>query len=307
MKLPHRLRRFARSFLPILSLLGTPLAAQPAVHDVADTQDADPALWVVRDADTTIYLFGTVHVLRPGLSWFDEAVRAAFDSSDELETEIPLPVDPRVIGPQLAALAPAPDGRTITGDLTPEQLEVYRTGLTHFGIDPAQIDHIKPWVISLQLALALYAEAGYDSSSGAEQALAAAAEAGHKHLAAFETVEQQLDFLDSTPRSEQIAGILQMLGDLPAARAAIDTMIGAWARGDPDTTANVINEGMDASPETFRILLTDRNRRWAQAIKARLDQPGTVFVAVGTGHLAGPTSVQAQLHALGIEATRVKY
>ena len=70
---------------------------QAAAPAAAATVDADPALWVMKDDDTTIYLFGTVHVLKPGLSWFDEAVRDAFDKSDQLMLEMVMPEDQAVL------------------------------------------------------------------------------------------------------------------------------------------------------------------------------------------------------------------
>ena len=80
--------RLSRPLLRTLATLSI-AAATPAMAGPPPIPDADPALWVVRDEDTTIYLFGTIHVLRPGVTWFDDGIKAAFDASDELVTEIP--------------------------------------------------------------------------------------------------------------------------------------------------------------------------------------------------------------------------
>jgi uncharacterized protein len=295
-------------------LLAAPAIAQDAAPATAatpapavETVDADPALWVVRDADTTIYLFGTVHLLRPGLSWFDEAVKEAFDASDELKIEVVLPENTASIGPAFVAAASYPAGTTLTSRLSPEQLTTYQAGLQRFGIPAAALDPYEPWFVGLQLAQGLYAAMGMTPDSGAEKTLTTAATAAGKSISGFETVEDQLGFLDGTPESEQIGGLLMFFERAGEARGMVDRLLASWTEGKPEDTAAVMNEGMVNSPETVRILLTDRNRRWADTLKARMDQPGTVFVAVGAGHLAGDNSVQTFLAERGLTAERVAY
>ena len=80
-----------------------------------------------------------------------------------------------------------------------------------------------------------------------------------------------------------------------------------WAAGKTDLIAKELNEGVTKTPEAMKVLLIDRNRRWADWIKARLDKPGTVFISVVAGHLAGATSVQTELAKRGVKAVRVRY
>src|SRR3546814_19941607 len=84
-------------------------------------------------------------------------------------------------------------------------------------------------------------------------------------------------------------------------------MVVLWAKGDPDGLAIAMNESLAATPELAKTLLWDRNARWADQLKARMDEPGTVFVAVGAGHLAGERSVQDYLKARGLTVERVEY
>lgn len=280
-------------------------AAAPAA--AAQTVDADPALWVVRDADTTIYLFGTVHVLRPGLSWFDEAVKEAFDASDELKIEVVLPENTAELAPRFIAAGSYPAGTTLSSRMTPEQLASYQAGLQRFGIPAAALDPYEPWFVGLQLAQGLYAAMGMSPDSGAEKTLTTAAAAAGKPVSGFETVDDQLGFFDGTPESEQISGLIMFFDRAPEMRGMVDRLLTSWTEGKPEDTAAVMNEGMENSPETVRILLTDRNRRWAESIQARMEQPGTVFVAVGAGHLAGNNSVQTFLAERGLTAERINY
>lgn len=285
---------------PALAQEGAP-AATPAVTDV------DPALWVVRDEDTTIYLFGTIHLLRPGLGWFDEAVKDAFDASDELKVEVVLPADPAPLAQAFTAAGTYPEGVTLQSRMTEEQRAAYLAAIAPTGIPPEAIDSLEPWFSGLQLALAIYAQMGFQPGAGAEAVLKAAAGEAGKPITSFETVEQQIGFLDSTPESEQIAGLIQFFERGREMPAYVERLLESWTNGSPEATAAIMNEALANSPETARIMLTDRNRRWADTLKARMDQPGTVFVAVGAGHLAGEGSVQQFLAERGLTAERVAY
>lgn len=288
-----------------LTCAGCAGAQAPAAPANA-ARDADPALWVVKDADTTLYLFGTVHVLKPGLSWFDEAVKAAFDSSDSLVLEVVMPA------PEAMQALVRRTGFTASGPTLPEKMAKadrapYAAALTRFGIPAAALDRADPWFAATTLALIPVMKLGYDSANGPETVLAAAAKAAGKRVAGLETAEQQIGYFDSLPERAQLKFLAMTVKDLPKTAEVIDTMVENWAKGDPAALAVMMNEDMRAVPEIGKVLLTDRNARWAQWIGARMKAPGTVFVAVGAGHLAGKDSVQAQLARHGLKATRIAY
>jgi uncharacterized protein YbaP (TraB family) len=268
--------------------------------------DADPALWVVKDKDTTIYLFGTIHVLKPGLSWFDDGVKKAFDASDELVLEMVQP-DQATMQNIVLSKAYSLNGPTLTERLPEADRPVYLNAMTSLGIPPAAFDRAQPWFVATNLSLLPLMKLGYDPKSGPETVLTAAATTEKKTIAGLETPEQQIGYLAGLPDKVQLAFLESTLKDLPKTAETMDGMVSAWSRGDPDALAKYMNDGLDDSPELAKTLLFDRNARWAQWIKARLDKPGTVFVAVGAGHLAGDKSVIDQLKALKIKAKRVAY
>lgn len=270
-------------------------------------RDADPALWVLRDADTTIYLFGTIHVLQPGLSWFDEAVATAFESAEELRTEVVMPDDPATLVPVMLSFAVAANGPTLREQLTPAQREIYVAGLQRRGLAPEPLDRFEPWFVGLQVSLSTLLALGMNPEHGVEEVLRAAAKSRGMRTSAFETVEEQMEFIRSTPRAEQIASMLETLGDDARATQELRDLVDSWAEGQPERTGELINDSMRDMPVTARLLLTDRNRRWARSLKERMAEPGTVFVAVGAGHLAGRDSVQDFLAGYGLHAERVSY
>ena len=150
-------------------------------------------------------------------------------------------------------------------------------------------------------------KAGLDPKSGAEEVLTQAARKAGKSITAFETPEQQFTMLDSTPEAEQLAGVRDLAHRREEGLAMMSKMIDHWTRGESEETGRLMNEDMKDTPETARILLTERNARWAKDLKARMDQPGVVFVAVGAGHLTGENSVQALLERDGLKVERVAY
>lgn len=290
---------------PALAQTAAPTPAPtPAAAPVA-TVDADPALWVVKDADTTIYLFGSVHVLKPGLSWFDEGVKAAFDKSDELVLELiqPEPAEAQKI---LGSVIIDPDGPPLSQKLPEAERPALAKALTDNGLPAAQLEAIKPWFVALTLSLAPLPKLGYDPASGAESVLTNAAKAANKPVLALETFQGQLAVFDTLPEAVQLQYLQQTVKDVGKIGETLDRMVAQWAKGDPEALGTTMNEGLD-TPELRNALLTKRNINWAEWIDARMKKPGTVFIAVGAGHLAGKDSVQVQLGTHKLTATRVNY
>ena len=280
--------------------------ALDALKATAATTDADPALWVVKDRDTTIYLFGTVHLLKPGLSWFDEGVKTAFDSSDELVLEMVQPA-PAAMQSLVMSKGFTTVGPTLTERLPAADRPVYLKALADLGIPSAIFDRAQPWLVATNLSLAPLMKLGYDPASGPESVLTAAAATEKKKISGLETPEQQIGFLAGLSEPTQVAFLESTLKDLPKVATSMSDMVGAWSRGDPAKLGELMNDGVKDTPELAKTLLYDRNARWAQWIKARMAKPGTVFIAVGAGHLAGQQSVIEQLKALKLTATRVAY
>ncbi len=285
--------------------LALPACAQQAPP--AAKADADPALWVVKDADTTIYLFGTIHVLKPGMSWFDEAVKTAFDRSGEVVLELVMP-DPAKMQGLVASTGVAPAGTPpLTEQLPANKRAAFGRAVVDLGLPANALDRYRPWLAATQLSVAPLSKLGYDSANGPEEVITAAAKAAGKPVIGLETAEQQLGYFAGLSDKAQLKFLESTVDELPTVEKQMARMVDDWARGRPDDLANEMNDSLKDSPEVAKVLLTDRNARWADWVKARMDKPGTVFVAVGAGHLAGPDSVQAQLQRMGVKAERVPY
>ena len=300
-------RRSLRSLVaPAALLFAGPACAQQPAASAAHLKDADPALWMVRDHDTTIYLFGTIHVLKPGLSWFDEAVKTAFDKSDQVVLELVMP-DPAAMQSLVLAKGMTQGGPTLTEQLPVAKRAAYARALARMGVPAAAFDRMRPWFAATNLSLLPLMKSGYDAANGPEQVITAAAKADGKPVIGLETAEQQLGYFAGLSQRAQIAFLTSTVDELPGAGKQMTAMVDEWARGDPDALARDMNDDLKASPEVARVLLFQRNARWADWIKARMAKPGTLFIAVGAGHLAGPQSVQTMLAKRGLKVTRVRY
>lgn len=288
-------------------VLAAPNAFAQTASPTPAARDADPALWVVKDKDTTIYLFGTVHILKPGLSWFDEAVKKAFDASGELVTEIGGTPDPATVQPLIMKYGFNPAGPTLTEKLPEDKRAAFTKAVADLGLSQPTIDRFDPWLAGVQMTMLSLVRLGYNPQSGVEQALNTAAKAANKPVSGLESVEEQFSFFDSLSEDAQVKFLVETIDKLPEAGPTLDKMVDEWATGDADGLAALMNEGFKASPEVAKKLLADRNARWAEWIDTRLDKPGVVFVAVGAGHLAGAESVQAYLAKRKIKSKRITY
>jgi uncharacterized protein len=280
-------------------------ALDPVTVAPPATKDVDPALWVVKDEDTTIYLFGTVHVLKPGLGWFDEGVKQAFDKSDRLVLEL---VEPSFAESQalFSKLAIDTSGKTLRSKMTDADRPIYEAAVGKIGLPPEELDPLDPWAAAVTLSVVAMQKQGFDANSGVEKQLSAAAKAGNKPISGVETMEFQLGVFDGMPESEQIRFLIESARIIDDTEKVMDRMVELWGAPDPDGLGKLMNDGL-ASRALYDALLTRRNANWAKWIAAQMEKPGTTFMAVGAGHLAGPTSVQALLPAYGLSAQRVAY
>lgn len=250
----------------------------PAATPLAPVANASPALFVVRDADTTVYLFGTFHALDGRSDWFNDEVRSAFESSNELILETIIPD-----GPLPSAQARRPFGAP-------------------------QVASSASFLATTKMAINAGKTQGMQVDNGADMVLRHTAEIEGKPVEGLETIESQLAMFS---RMAAIAPSAPPAAPGPAgapmaslARSMAE-MQAAWKRGDQTVFVNMLAQLDRASPAAYKMLFTDRNGRWADWVAARLQTPGTVFVAVGAGHLAGKDSLLVKLGQRGIPSRRV--
>lgn len=282
-----------------------PAAADPAAV-VAAPAGSGPRLWVVKDADSTLYLFGTVHVLKAETPWGRARLDQAFASADEYWFEIADINDVAGAVPIIQTKGVSPD-RPLSSLLTAEERADLDAAARSIGATAAQMDPLRPWFAALQLAMASITKAGYLPQNGGDQVLHARAAATGKPIMGFETMPQQIGFIADMSEEAQLAMLRSGLKEFDQAPEFLGRMVGAWSTGDVDALDTLIGQEMKAhSPEMYEVMLTRRNADWTDQIMKMLEGSGTAFISVGAGHLAGADSVQAMLAARGVTIEEVR-
>ena len=296
------LKRMTAPFFAAATLF----AAAPAMAATAPAlPDADPAIWIVKDPDTTIYLFGTFHALDGKHDWFNDEVKTAFDASKEVVLEIPPVEDKSAMQPIIMKHALDASGKPLSEKLSPATREKFAKALGELGAPPTAFDRFKPFFATLTLVMVNAQKLGLTGEQGAEAVLTKAAKTGGKPVSGLETVDYQIGLFASMTEKEQIRMLEQTLDQLDQVEALFKQMNQHWTTGDADGFARLMNDMQAQSPAAYKLLLSDRNANWAEWIDKRLDKPGVVFLGVGAGHLGGKDSVQDLLSKRGIKATRI--
>jgi uncharacterized protein len=265
--------------LGLAALMGMqPHAAAPA------PVEADPAIFVIRDHDTTVYLFGTLHVLSPGLKWFDGPVEEAFAQSDELVVET---VPQKTAAPSNLPRPSAP-------------ASMQRPA--------APMAHAASFLATTQDAVRAGQSRGMALNNGADMVLLRAAARSGKLIEPLETLESQFAMIAKLPRDS--AAITVPADATPQASAAelskaMAQLEDAWANGEHGLFRNMLDEMQMTSPDAYRVLFVERNARWSDWVAGRMRQPGTAFVAIGAAHLAGSDSLLVRLAQRGYISRRV--
>jgi len=275
-----------------------------AALSLAGAAQAKPPVWVVRDADSELVLFGSIHVLPPGLDWTPPALAGALESADDLWFE--LPIDPASEA-ETARLAMQtgllPPDKSLSSLLPAADAARMARMAQRYGVPLPTLERLEPWFAEVALAQAIYLQAGGAVDSGVEKSVSALAPPGLARRA-FETPAEQVTLFNGAPQAEQIASLRQTLKEMETEPDQYRALIAAWMSGDLKAIdREAIQPLRKASPLIFKRFLTDRNARWLPMLRQRLAGSGRTVVVVGVGHLIGPGGVPARLRALGYSVT----
>ena len=281
------------------------LGALPA--QAREPKVAQHALWEVSDPDTTIYRFGTIHLLPEKLQWRTAAFDQAVDQSQQLVVETI--VDQENLQPLLAAeasLGLAKGLPPILKRVPAAQVPRLKAAIAKAGLSEKVFDQMKTWMVAIQLLGLQFRDMGLKGSAGPEEILRQQFLAAHKPIGQLETNTEQFGYFDRLSEKAQVDLLEGAIEPQGTASKEFDSMLHPWERGDVKAIGISFNKELSGSPEIRKALLDDRNAHWAKWIEQRLGQPGTVLVAVGAGHLAGPGSVIAKLEKDGYQVKRLQ-
>jgi hypothetical protein len=290
----------------LLGAMSTPARAEPPV----------PLLWKVSDADNSVYLLGSFHLLKPGDYPLSKDVDAAFADAASLVFEIP---PEQIASPDLAMqmsqAALRKDGTALDSDLSPQlagklkQWEsAHATSLQKMGLPPQALQMFRPWFVGLVISMVQMADDGLDPRLGLDQHFAAEATAKGKPTSGLETGTQQIAFLAQMDHEEQLQFLSEAIDESQEGSQELETLHAAWRAGDIRTLWNVMAADMKRQyPKLYAHINIERNDAWVPKIEQRLSAPGhdDTLVVVGALHLLGSDGVVEKLRAKGYKVERI--
>ena len=303
-------------FRSIALLLCLAVIQQPAAPAQPAPSQPGLPMWVVRDADSTIYITGTVHILRDNAEWMSPKLNAALESSSELRLELAEVVSFDALQSGIRALLPefgAYAGPPITSLLTPEENATLTAQLAAAGVPGESIKEIdthQPWFAVVMLGRDMFTGGTHKFANGIDNVLARWAVAHNVPVKGMESLKVQIALTSASTFDDQLATLRYKLKPMPLQQKmnerVIDAAFGSWLRGETNMTEAIVAFMRIGSARTGGTdgLLKDRNEAWSGVIEDMLKGSGVSFIAVGAAHLVGPDSLQASLKLRGIMAER---
>lgn len=292
-----------RFLTPLILLAAVTAFTACAPEPALPSGPARPALWVVHDADTRIVVLGAVHQLPANLDWMRGRLAQEADFAAELWLEL-APEESTRAAALFAATASNERVAPLTSRLAAQNAAEIAARLRTIGI--ANPDLTESWALALTLGAAQADAAGLDNSNGVEAILTRRFTARSLPVRGLETAVQQLTLFDTLPPRVQDRLLTSTIDQADGSRARIVALLSAWATGDVDRLAAIANDQLTVVPGLAEPLVYARNRAWADALAARMDQRGDIMVAVGVGHLVGPQSLLDELRARGLRPLRLQ-
>lgn len=272
----------------------------------AETGFADTSVWEVRSGDNTVYLGGTVHLLRPSDYPLPPEFDEAYASSSEIyfETDISAMNDLSIQVQMLQQLT-YNDERTLKTVLNEAAYTALTEHTARLGLPMMMLEKFKPGMIISTLQVLDFQRMGF-TPQGVDMHFNTRAVADGKYIGQFETIQEQIGFLAAMGEGNESEFILLSLKDLEDTDALMAEMIAAWRSGDADELSRLFVDDMrNEAPEIYEALLLERNRNWMPDIEDMLRDADTEFVLVGAAHLIGPEGLVRMLSDKGYEVRRL--
>jgi uncharacterized protein YbaP (TraB family) len=279
-------------------------AAAAAVALAAGAARAEPALWEVTGGESTVWLFGSVHLLPEGGFVVSDALAEALDAAERVCLEIdPAGQDEATTAAVTLGRAIDPEGRDLFELLGSDAAEV-REAAESAEVPIEALAMFEPWFAGLSVSLLALKAHGYDVEHGVEQIIQAEARKAGKPGCGLETLDGQLALLDGLPPELQNEILLQALEEAGDVESLIEPMLDAWRRGDEAGLERSLEEDFEGYPELADALIYERNARWAEQVSGMLEDDEDVLVVVGAMHLVGDRGLPALLAERGYQVAR---
>ncbi|MBN2653874.1 MAG: TraB/GumN family protein [Nitrospirae bacterium] len=267
------------------------MAAAGSVSLAAEKQQN--FLWRVTAPNSTAYILGSIHLMKPEMYPLNPVIESAFRSSDSLVVEVNLTaLDISKAAGVISANAAYTDSRTLRSSISETNYRLAEAKLRETGLDISIFQKTKPWMVAMTLMDISMRRLGFDPAYGIDNHFLR--RSGTKRIFQLENFDFQISLLNSFSDKEQEMFLLYTIKDLENLQSDMDRLIVSWQRGDAASLEKLLLSGMAGAPELnniYRKLFTERNFTMTSKIESILSSRGTYFIVVGAGHLVGKTGI----------------
>jgi uncharacterized protein YbaP (TraB family) len=286
---------FIRCWFFVLGLLGC-LTAQ-----------AESPVWAIKGQKNTVYLGGSIHLLKSGDSQLPSAFDKAYHDAEALVMEVDLDdLDPAEAQGWMMSNATFPEGKTLVGAIGQKRYERVAEESERLGVPIEGLQQFEPWMIALTLVQLEYMKLGFDPEQGVEKQLQRRASQDGKEISGFETLPEQLGLLDGMSDEDQAKFLELTVNELANVERETDVLLAAWRNGDIGKLDALLTEEYDEFPGLYKKLVTDRNKRWMPHLQRLLKDDKDYFVVVGALHLVGKDGLIEMTQASGFKARQLQ-
>lgn len=280
----------------LLALVVAGVSALPAALSAQDKH----FLWKAQGGKNTVYLLGSIHLLKRESAVLKPVVQEVFGKSKRLVFEIDLVKEgPEKFQKLLMQKGVNLDGKLLAQQLSPETYAMAAQKATDLGVDIKLLAPLKPWVVALTMVVMQLQKLGYDPNLGVDHQLAQRAQQANKPVSGLETAEFQIEIFSRLSAPQQELFLRRSLLEMEQLEKSVDDMVAAWESGDVDRGERLFLESLRAFPELKDEILDRRNRSWIAPIERFLTQDEDILVVVGAAHLVGKEGVIELLKARG--------
>ena len=263
------------------------------------------ALWELHGKHNTVYILGSIHVLRPSDYPLAPAVLNAYGNAKSILMEVNLAeIDLQSMQTELLASARLPEGKTLQGIMGDARYQRAQVLARQVGIDLGIFDAFAPWFAAEAISQLQLQQLGFQPQSGVEMFFLERARTDGKSVAGLETVHDQIALFNALSMDEQADYLVSSLEEAHDLPKEVGAMVHAWASGDTQWFADELKSEIGRDPVLYESVLVARNRKWVPKIEALLNDDKNYLVIVGTAHLVGQGSVIALLKKDGIAAAQ---
>ena len=264
------------------------------------------ALWEVHGKHNTVYILGSIHVLRPSDYPLAPAMLNAYSAAQTIYMEVNLQeLDSQAVQAEMLSSAIMPEDKGLPAVLGKERYGRAYALAHEVGVELPSFDQFAPWFAAEAISQLQLMHLGFLPQSGVEAYFLERARSDGKSVAGLETVHDQIALFSNMPldaQAEYLISSLEQAHDLPR---EVDEMVRAWQHGDTQWFTNEMKSELGGDPQLYQSVLVARNRKWLPKIEALLKDDKNYLVIVGTGHLVGRGSVIDLLKKDGIGATQL--